>query len=54
MEPLLLGGLTLGRVADQGEVAAAIVVLSSDEASYITGQTLLVDGGAASYLQLWN
>jgi 3-oxoacyl-[acyl-carrier protein] reductase len=50
----LSSSVPLGRVADQGEVAAAIVFLSSDAASYITGQTLLVDGGAASYLQLWN
>jgi len=27
------------------EIAAAIVWLASDKASYITGQTILVDGG---------
>jgi NAD(P)-dependent dehydrogenase (short-subunit alcohol dehydrogenase family) len=50
---VLSSSVPLGRVADQEEIAAAIVFLSSDAASYITGQTLLVDGGAASYLQLW-
>lgn len=36
----------LGRVATPEEVANAIVWLASDRASYITGQTILVDGGA--------
>ena len=36
----------LGRIGEPREVADAIVWLSSDRASYITGQTLLVDGGA--------
>ena len=36
---------TLKRVATPEEVADAIVWLASDRASYITGQTILVDGG---------
>jgi 3-oxoacyl-[acyl-carrier protein] reductase len=36
----------LKRIAQPEEVADAIVYLASDRASYITGQTLLVDGGS--------
>jgi NAD(P)-dependent dehydrogenase (short-subunit alcohol dehydrogenase family) len=31
-------------------MAAAVAFLSSDDASYITGQTLLVDGGLLSHV----
>lgn len=37
----------LGRVADAEEVASAILFLCSDEASFITGADLPVDGGYA-------
>lgn len=33
-----------GRIAEPEEIAAAIAFLASDEASYIHGQTLMVDG----------
>ncbi|MDP9171280.1 MAG: SDR family oxidoreductase, partial [Acidobacteriota bacterium] len=39
----------LNRVGDPREVANAILFLASDEASFITGAHLLVDGGATAW-----
>jgi NAD(P)-dependent dehydrogenase (short-subunit alcohol dehydrogenase family) len=38
----------LKRWAESREIAAAILFLASDEASYITGATLMVDGGLSA------
>ena len=35
----------LGRKAEVGEISSAIVYLASDEANYITGQNIIIDGG---------
>jgi len=40
----------IGRIAQAGEIANAVVFLASEAASYITGTALPVDGGAAKVL----
>jgi NAD(P)-dependent dehydrogenase (short-subunit alcohol dehydrogenase family) len=37
----------LGRLATPAEIGAVIAFLASDEAGFVTGQTLFVDGGAS-------
>jgi 3-oxoacyl-[acyl-carrier protein] reductase len=37
--------IPLGRLGSPGDVAAAVDFLSSDNAAYITGHVLVVDGG---------
>ena len=37
--------IPLGRLGDPGDIAGLVVYLISDAASYITGQTIVVDGG---------
>jgi NAD(P)-dependent dehydrogenase (short-subunit alcohol dehydrogenase family) len=41
----LVGGVPMQRAGTPGEVAQAIVFIASDNASFITGQILGVDGG---------
>jgi len=43
----ILGRIPAGRLGTGAEVAAACVYLASNEAAYVTGQTLHVNGGMA-------
>jgi 3-oxoacyl-[acyl-carrier protein] reductase len=43
----LLQSIPAGRLGQAGDVAAAVVYLASEEAAYVTGQTLHVNGGMA-------
>ncbi|NDC59098.1 MAG: SDR family oxidoreductase, partial [Alphaproteobacteria bacterium] len=43
----LLGKIPAGRLGSGADVAAAVVYLASEEAAYVTGQTLHVNGGMA-------
>ena len=49
MDPELLAeverSIPLGRLAEPEEIGWAVRFFASEEAAYITGQTLVVDGG---------
>ncbi len=46
-EQRFLKGVPMQRFAQPDEIAAAIAFFASDDAAYITGQTLFVDGGSS-------
>jgi NAD(P)-dependent dehydrogenase (short-subunit alcohol dehydrogenase family) len=41
----VLSRTPLGRVGDPAEIAGIAAFLASDDASYVTGQTIYADGG---------
>ena len=43
----ILGRIPAGRMGGPNDIAAAVIYLASDEAGYVTGQTLHVNGGMA-------
>ena len=45
VEPWLAGGTPLGRAGFPADIANAALWLASDESSFVTGHTLVVDGG---------
>jgi NAD(P)-dependent dehydrogenase (short-subunit alcohol dehydrogenase family) len=38
--------IPMGRISDPSEIAQLVLFLSSDAASFITGQAVVIDGGA--------
>ncbi|CAN5149558.1 3-oxoacyl-[acyl-carrier-protein] reductase [soil metagenome] len=45
----IMGTIPAGRLGQGDEIAAACVYLAADEAAYVTGQTLHVNGGMAMF-----
>ncbi|MBT6117232.1 MAG: 3-oxoacyl-[acyl-carrier-protein] reductase [Rhodospirillaceae bacterium] len=43
----ILGRVPVGRLGDPGDIASGVLYLASEEASYVTGQTLHINGGMA-------
>lgn len=43
----LLGRIPLGRLGEGSDIGSAVVYLASNEAAYVTGQTIHVNGGMA-------
>jgi NAD(P)-dependent dehydrogenase (short-subunit alcohol dehydrogenase family) len=40
--------IPLGRLAETGDIMGAVLFLASDTSSYITGHTIIVDGGLSA------
>ncbi len=48
-EPAIIQHVPMRRVGRAGEIKGAIVFLASEASSYITGQTILIDGGMSAW-----
>jgi NAD(P)-dependent dehydrogenase (short-subunit alcohol dehydrogenase family) len=46
MEKMMRRAAPIGRLGDPAEIAAAVVWLCTDDASFVVGHALAVDGGA--------
>ena len=45
LNKIVIGATPMGRAGEADEVASGVVFLASDQASYITGSELVIDGG---------
>jgi NAD(P)-dependent dehydrogenase (short-subunit alcohol dehydrogenase family) len=48
-EQLYVGRTPMGRLAEPHEIAAAVLFLASERAGFVTGTTLVVDGGWSAF-----
>jgi NAD(P)-dependent dehydrogenase (short-subunit alcohol dehydrogenase family) len=44
-EKRIIGRTALGHLGDEQDIAAVVCFLASDAAAYVTGQTIVCDGG---------
>jgi glucose 1-dehydrogenase len=49
LERCLIGRTPVGRLGEPGEIAAVVAFLAAGEADFLTGSTLVVDGGWTAY-----
>lgn len=50
MEKVIAGRTALCRIAETEDMIGAAIFLGSDASKFVTGQTLVVDGGAVTYI----
>ena len=43
----MIAAVPLGRLGQPDEIARAVVFLASDDASFVTGQNIAINGGSA-------
>jgi NAD(P)-dependent dehydrogenase (short-subunit alcohol dehydrogenase family) len=41
----VIAGIPMGRIGEPDEIASAVAFFAGDQSDYVTGQTLLVNGG---------
>jgi NAD(P)-dependent dehydrogenase (short-subunit alcohol dehydrogenase family) len=51
LRPAMEHSVPLGRLIPAAELARAVRMLCSDDAAYVTGTTLLVDGGSSLFFR---